>query len=516
MAQKMITPASHGTASEYVVGTTLRKAIHARRRESGAFAIMTAPLLIVLIAFSALAIELGMVYNRIVDLHGLAKAVALAAASELNGTTAGIAAAQAIARTTAERMRYRYFTAGAAFTWKDSALTFGADYSRSGTWVDGGTANGQAATMFYAKVDTTSLDASSTVATIFARILSSSLSTIRVNESAIAGRTAINVMPLAICAMGAKTGTRSHTPPTGPGPVLELVQYGFRRGVSYDLMQLNPNGQLPVRYAVNPVVAPGRPSTPFSLPSLSRFVCTGTMWVPRVTGGRISVSQLPTASPLADFFLPLNSRFDRYTGGPCDPSGAPPDYNIRSFAYDQANTVRWMSPGIGSPAATPVPKPTRLETVADLATPTGPASAYGPLWAYAKAVKAPNPPSAPEPSRGYTEFTTADWPMLYKIGPTAPGYPTTTSTPYLATSNVNGNYLAARAANVDISTYHRRVLNIPLLACSPSPTGANAPATVEGIGKFFMTVPATSDALIAEFAGLASEESLVRKVELFP
>jgi Flp pilus assembly protein TadG len=67
-----------------------RALILVRQRESGVFAILTAPLLLVLIAFSALAIEIGIVYNRIVDLHGLAKVVALAAASELNGTSAGI------------------------------------------------------------------------------------------------------------------------------------------------------------------------------------------------------------------------------------------------------------------------------------------------------------------------------------------------------------------------------------------------------------------------------------------
>lgn len=494
-----------------------RRSVVRRRRETGVFAIMAVPLMLVLVAFSALAIELGMLYNRMVDLHGMAKAVALAAANQLNGTSAGITAAQAAAKSTAESLKYKYFEEGVEFAWNDAALTFSTGPARSGNWVDAASANGKASTLYFAKVDTAALNADiSTVGTIFARVLSSSLDEVRLRETAVAGRTAINVTPLAICAMGDKAGTRSHTMPSG-ATVLELVQYGFRRGVSYDLMQLNPNGKSPVRYTVNPVVAPGGAAATFNPSTLGQFVCTGTMWVPRVMEGAIRVSALAPASPLAALFIPLNSRFDKYTGGPCDPSGAPPDYNIKAYAYDQPNSVQWMNPPIGSPAATPVPKPTRLETVADLTVPLGPAEAYGPLWAYSKAVKAPNPVDAAEPSIGFAEFATADWATLYKIGPTASGYPTASATPYRATGAGNVNYQAPSNANLERSALSRRVLNIPLLSCSPSePTGTDATASVQAIGKFFMTVPATKDSLIAEFAGILPQESLVRKVELFP
>jgi hypothetical protein len=40
-------------------------------------------------------------------------------------------------------------------------------------------------------------------------------------------------------------------------------------------------------------------------------------------------------------------------------------------------------------------------------------------------------------------------------------------------------------------------------------------ATVLAIGKFFMTVPATSTALVGEFAGIASEDGAHTQVELF-
>lgn len=504
------------TCSQNLPLSKFRQVVHRRNRERGVFAIMSAPLFIVLLAFSALAVELGMVYNRVVDLHGMAKSVAVAAALRLDGTPEGIKAAQAIAKSTAESMKYMYFEDGVAFTWNDAALTFSTTHSRSGTWLDASSANGQSSGLYYVKVDTISLDASiSTVETIFIKALSPSLEKIQVRESAVAGRTAINVTPLAICAMGAKATARNHTSASGT-TVSELVQYGFRRGVSYDLMQLNPNGELPTRYAVNPVVAPGGASTSFNTSTLGQFVCTGSMWVPRLSGGSIRVSALASTAPLSNLHIALNSRFDKFTGGPCDPSGAPPDFNIKAYEYDVTDSVRWMSPGTGSRAANPVPKPSRLETVADLATPTGPASAYGPLWAYAKAVKAPNPVDSPEPSAGYAEFSTNDWPTLYKTGPTASGYPTASATPYLSTGANNSNYLAPRAGNLELSSLYRRVLNIPLLACSPEPTGSNIPASVQAIGKFFMTVPATSDSLIAEFAGVLQEASLVRQVELFP
>ena len=59
----------------------------------------------------------------------------------------------------------------------------------------------------------------------------------------------------------------------------------------------------------------------------------------------------------------------------------------------------------------------------------------------------------------------------------------------------------------------RRVLNIPLLAC-PVAAGANVLAQVIGVGRFFMTVPATSSRLSAEFAGIAPAASLSGVVEL--
>lgn len=487
------------------------------RRERGVFAVMTAPLLLVLVAFCGLALDIGYVYNRVVDLNGLSKSVALAAARELNGTSAGIAAAQAKARSLASGWKFRYFGNGSAVIWNDAALSFGGGSSRSGTWLDAAAASGQASNLYFAKVDTAALDTTmTTVNTFLMRAISSNFATVALRETAVAGRTEINVAPIGICAMGVQASARSYTLSNG-STVTELVQYGFRRGVSYDLMQLNPNGTQAVRYAINPFVAAGASGDAFSTSYLGQFVCKGTMWVSKLTGGPIRVSALPSTSPLASLYIPLNSRFDAYGGGPCDPSGAPPDFNVKGYAYDQSGTVRWMNPVVGNAAAVPTTTRGRLETVADLTTPPSSPGNYGPLWAFAKAVKAPTPLTAPEPSNGYTAFSTSDWPAIYKSGPTASNYPSFSATPYQSTSGASGHYLAPQASHLDISTLQRRVLNIPLLSCSPSaPTGSNTPATVQAIGRFFMTVPATQDKLIAEFAGTLPETSLSGQVKIFP
>jgi len=486
------------------------------RREDGAFAIMFIPLLIVIIGFCGLALDAGQLYNRKVDLNGFAKAVAMAAARELNGTNAGIAAARARAKEIAEGLRYRYFEAGSSFAWDDAALTFGTGPERSGEWVSAPTGSAPVSALYFAKVDTAALGPSSgEVDTFLMRVLSAKLSTVKLTDSAVAGRSAINVTPLAICARSTEpAATLAHASSSG-ATLSELVQYGYRRGVSYDLMKLNPGGTEPARYLVNPVAAPGTNSVSFNTSIIQPFLCTGTMWVPRLTGGTIRVSSLPSSSPLDTLDTPLNSRFDIYTDSPCDPSGAPPDFNIKAYSYDVSGVVKWMSPSKGQAAAAIATTAGVLETVADVQTPPASAGDYGPLWAFAKAVQAPTPLDTPEPASGYTPFKATDWPALYKSGPTSPAYPS--STPYQSTSTSAGYYAAPRAANLEVSTLQRRVLNIPLLSCTPSaPAGSNVSATVLGIGRFFMTVPATKDTLIAEFAGVLSEQSLTGTVELYP
>lgn len=493
-----------------------------RRQQRGAFAIMFIPLLVVMLGFCGLALDMGRIYNRKVDLHGMAKAAAIAAARELNGTPAGITAAKSAARETVERLRYQYFGSGAPFSWSDEALSFSASSARNGTWTASSSASGataaQVASLYFARVDTDGLAPEiSTVETFFIRVLANSLREVRISDSAIAGRTTLKVVPIGICAMSPEAATVRTATSSSGSTLSELVQHGFRRGVSYDLMQLNPSGTQPLRFAVNPAAVPGTSSSDFAIPALAPFVCHGSMWVPRVTGSRLRVSELPSAAPLASLHAALNTRFDQYASTACTPNGAPPDINIKSYAYDQAGVVRWMSPNIGSPAALSTTERGRLETVADLTTPPSSPGNYGPLWAYAKAARAPSPPDSPEPANGYSTFGTSDWSTLYKSGPTASGYPASPPTPYQSGLTSSGNYQPPRAATRPLETPHRRALHIPLLACTPTaPSGSNAEATAVGIARFFMTVPATENSLVAEFAGLIPESTLSSQVELFP
>ena len=490
-------------------------------RQDGAFAIMVAPLLIVIIGFCGLAIDAGLIYNRKVDVYGIAKAAALAAARELNGTPAGIAAARTAARDAAEALRYRNYNGGAAVPWDDEALSFSDSPDRAGTWIPstsaGGLASATLSGLYFARVDTARLAPEiGEVNTFLIKFLASRLSSIQVSDSAVAGRTSLNVTPIGVCAMSSDAAT-VRTASSGASALSELVQYGFRRGVSYDLMNLNPvpGSTAPLRYAVNPDAARAAAGSSFNVSELEPFVCSGAMWVQQITQRTVRVSELPAPAPLASLRAALNTRFDQYGGTACTPRGAPPDVNIKSYAYDIAGEVKWMSPGSGSPSAERTDSRGKIETVADLTDPPASPGMYGPLWAFAKAVQAPSPLDTPEPANGYTPFAANKWPDLYKSGPTASSYPS--NPPYQSGVASSGNYLAPSAANRPLAVPRRRVLNIPLLECLPAaPSGANTQATVKGIGKFFMTVQATDEKLIAEFAGLASEQSLSGQVELFP
>jgi Flp pilus assembly protein TadG len=470
---------------------------------------MAIPLILLMTGMCALALDLGQIYNRKVDLNGFAKAVALAAAHELNGTSAGIASARAKAKATAESLKYQHFDSGTAFVWNDAALTFSTGSSRTGTWVDGSSPAG----LYYAKVDTSALAQAGQVNTFLMWLLTSSLKTVQMSDSAVAGRKQISVTPIGICAMDSRPAVaRTNT----GAPATELVEFGFRRGISYDLMQLNPNGTSPVGYLINPVIAPGVYSSTFDTSVLGPFMCTGAMWVSHLMGGAVRVSPLPSSAPLAGLYSQLNTRFDDFSSAQCSPYGAQPDYNIKSFAYGTSGGATWMVPSVGSPAAMTTTTRGKLETIADLPTPPSgtTAGSYGPLWAFAKAAKYPSYVSlgTPEPATGYATFAVSDWANLYKLGPTASGYPGY-GPPYTALSGAN--YRAPSAANLSISTVQRRVLNLPLLSC-PVPAGSNVPATVLGIGRFFMTVPATANTLIAEFAGALQEQSVPSQVELYP
>lgn len=476
------------------------------RRQQGAFAIMCAGSLVVMLGMCAVAIDLGQMYNRKAELHGMAKAVALAAAGQLDGTTAGVT--NALTRAAAIAATYRH-TYSSSYTWSDSAIRFSKSPTPNGDWISGEGAKGQPAGIYYVEVDTTRLDDGSGSGTTFmAGVISPALASFTITDRAIAGRANLKITPLAICAMKPEAGALRTNP--GPPALAELVEFGFRRGVSYDLMALNPGGTGGETFVVDPFTLPGKPysSSNTTVSKVGPSVCAGKIWAPGVMDAPIHVSR---PFPLASLFNHLNSRFDDYATGDCNANGAPPDFNVKPFARA---TVAWMG-HTGEQTAKPYTDGGRAETVADpLTAPDGTTPEnYGVLWSYAKAAKyASYTPGAQEPKTGYTTFATGDWASLYKPKPTVSSYPSGSKTPYQATSG--SNYGAPSAAHLAMSQIGRRVLNIPLLAC-PVPAGSDVTATVLGIGRFFMTVPATSTTISAEFAGTVPESALVGKVELF-
>ncbi|MYM25397.1 pilus assembly protein TadE [Duganella sp. FT135W] len=480
-------------------------------RQHGAIAIMFVLMVLTLLSVAGLVLDLGQAYNRKLELQSLADAVALAAARELNGTAAGINSAASVAASTAAGYNYQYNHL--QVQWSAAALRFAsAPGAPDSSWTDAAGAAVTPAGVLFAKVDTSALDAGmGSVASVFWRAAGTAPTILHISGRAVAGRMTIPVTPLAICAQSA---TRAATRANSANPAYnELVEFGFRRGVGYNLMNLNPNGSAPENFLLDPLSPPGvaGAAANFSTAVVGPFVCAGSLLMPSVTGGTLNVQR---NFPLAALYLHLNSRFDNYSGNNCVPDAAPPDSNIKSYVY---SSISWMSPVAATQtAASWTSSGPKLWTRADPlpGDASNTAAQYGPLWAYAKAVPYSAYAAAPEePPAGYTTFAVSAWSSLYTPGPpAASSYPSATAsaTPYSAT--VGSNFLAPSTAHKP-GLGGRRVLNVALLAC-PVPAGAIATATVLGIGRFFMTVPATATSISAEFAGVAPPSSLAGVVEL--
>lgn len=481
--------------------------------QSGAVAIMFCVTLLVIFGIFGMTFDLARLYNRRIEMQTLADSVALAAAHELNGTAQGLANALDKANQAAVKLKYDYGIS--TVSWSNSAIKFGASPRQQDAWLDAGAAAASPQGLLYAKVDTTDLASpQGTIVTWFIRILPDGPTSATANGRAIAGPSMINVTPFAICAMSQIAGEKRTNPGSAGPPVAlpkdELLEYGFRRGVGYDLMRLNPNATTPENFLVNPIAPPGTTgvAADMTTAAVEPFLCAGTMAMPRVTGGTITVA---SQFPLASLFDRFNSRFDDYTSGNCDPWAAPPDINVKSYDKNVAANIPWMSPANPQQVAEWTTAGSKLRTLADL-LPSGTSTAdqQGVLWAFAKAVPFSSYVAGqPEPTSGYTTFSTTDWPSLYDPGrPTALGtYNTGTATPYTTLLTSTAPAIAHRPG-----IKFRRVLNVPLLAC---PVGGSS-ASVLAVGKFFMTVPANATHLYAEFAGVASESSLATKVELHP
>lgn len=476
------------------------------RRETGAIAIMTAVLLPVILGFFMLALDLSRIYNRKAEMQTLADAVAIAAAKRLDGTTAGVnaalLAAQRVVEDSVNGPKYAYLH---NMTWENSGIKFSSSRDGSTGWKTDGEATASPGGLVFVKVDTKLLSGQyGKVNMFFAPILSSSFSSVEVGHVTIAGKGRLQVTPLAICAMSPTP--RDRRPNSNGAQYDELVEYGFRRGVGYDLMNLNPNGSGPMSFQVDPVSLAGN-SANLDPSIYGAYICTGTMAVPRVNGATVAVQ---SPFPIGTYFGYLNSRFDPYSGT-CNVNSSPPDSNVKQYAFAG---VSWMS----TKATVQVAKQdfsttSKLQTVAEIKPTNYPTAVdYGVLWSFARAVpwSSVTNPNAPEPAGGYTPFdaTSANiWSKLYGTTSAVTSFPT--STPYFMTAG--SSYFQNPALARRPGTANRRVLNIPLLSCPV--TGSTA--TVLGTGKFLMTIQASSTSLYAEFGGLTTEDQLGGPVEIY-
>ena len=176
------------TRSPRLLRVGQRQAWRQNKSEGGAIAIMTAFVIIIMIAMFGFALDLSRSYNRKIELQSMADATALAAARALNGTSGGIDNAIQAAANTAATFSFSYNNT--IVTWSPAALTLGTarDGGASG-WLDGTSAKASAGQVFFARVDTSKLAPShGQVSNVLMPVLSSSFATTNVAATAVAGR----------------------------------------------------------------------------------------------------------------------------------------------------------------------------------------------------------------------------------------------------------------------------------------------------------------------------------------
>jgi hypothetical protein len=486
-----------------------RPPLGVRQRQRGAILIIFCLSVVGMMAMIGVALDLLLVYNRKAELQTLADGTALAAARQLNGQAVGVTNARDQALTVANSFSYQYNNR--QVDWGTNALRFST--TRDGGWLTYAEAKAAPAGVLFVKTDTADLPAAEDegdivpgiVNTMFTRLFGSDMATVATTARAVAGSSSMNVMPLAICAMSAAPGEARLN---GANPAFkELIEYGFRRGVAYDLMKLNPGGAAGENFVIDPLSPPGTPGSAAntSVNNVAPFVCNGSMLMTSVVGGQVTVTR---GFPINNLHPHINSRMDTpgsFAAGRCALAAAPPDTNVKAYV-----SPAWMVPSPATPAAASLSSEGKLWTQADPAVGAATSSTqYGTLWASAKAVKYASYVSGkPEPDAGYTTFADTEWNTLY--APKAPASFKYQGPPYAARADA----IFFLAPTSGPGANNRRMLNVPLLSC-PVTAGGTASATVLAIARFFLTAPADAGTLTGEFAGLAPAASLPGAVELY-
>jgi len=480
-------------------------------RQRGAIAVLTGILLIfVFVPLGGLVVDLGHLYIAKAELQNAADAAALAAAKDLNNKADGIDAAIVSGQAVGAKHKYDFTTSLSL-----QASDFWFATTPDGPWNTQAQAKAAPAGMTFVKVDT----GAKTMPTFL--MGAAGIASTATNGVAVAGRYVTVVTPIGICAADPAHRTAEYTYPSG---LKELVEFGFRRGVGYNLFELGSLGGATYDpYLINPVdTPPSCDASNSSANSTAPFVCNGNSAVITLGSGQVNTNTGMTAS----IEKALNSRFDDFSGGSkCDPVQAPPDINVKEYPYSPSSPINWqdaaptqqtmsttgnpLAPRYAFPAegVTPATPVTRLSNVA----PTY--ANYGALWAYGPAVRSDG---AATPAAG-APITTAEAnanTQMYSSGTAFNGsYPTSLGTGFSSTDYSPAPYNQGSGspyfqAPTHTGTVDRRILNLVLVDCRTPPSGSASCGvmTAVGIGKFFMMRKADltsgSRHLDVEFEGL--------------
>jgi hypothetical protein len=479
-----------------------------KRKQKGAVAIIFGLTVVVLLTMGGLVMDLGHLYIAKTELQNAADAAALAGAKELNETTAGINLAVSQAQAIALRNKYNFAT---NLVLLPGDIEFGP--SPDGPWSNVAAATASPAGKTFVKVDTGAKNLSTYLMPV------AGVYSVNTLGFAVAGRFVVNVTPLGVCAIDPVNVTSVKANAAG---VNELVELGFRRGVTYNILDLGPLGAAGIPMLLNPVDSPPTACDPShsSANFTAPFICQGNSAVG--AGTSVYANTGGSYGPIEKAF---NSRFDDFPGGTaCDPITSPPDSNVKDYLWNLAAGAGgprdWMNPipikqsiTVNSATAKPLNWPANPPTAGD----------FGTLWSYSPAVRATG--TSPNYTAD-TPFATSDWDDLYNPGLTAPGYPSSTAippfpigTPAAPYNQITGNFFRTPPTHPP-GTRNRRLINIVIVNCAGLGGGglSCAQLPVKGIGKFFLQTRAdltgSPKTIHSEFAGLI-EPAPVSEIKLY-
>jgi hypothetical protein len=435
------------------------------RPQDGAVAIVFSLTLVALLAVGGLVLDLSHLYVLKSELQNGADSAALAGAREINLSAAGVTNAANKAIAFAGKNKYNF---GTALALSNADISFGS--KPDGPWSSVSEAIASPSNKSFIKVDTSS----KTVSTYLMNIVG--INSVATSGVAVAGRFVVDVTPLGVCA---KDLTKYNALAALPDGRRELTEFGFRRGYTYNILELGAVAGSPSDpMMINPVDSPPTACSPsnsnvnFTAP----FLCQGNS----ALAANAPLVYANTGAAKTPTERALNSRFDDYPGGTsCIAATSPPDPNIHEYDYS-------ITAANGGPGAWMTPAPT--------------AAAPTVLWSYAKAAIADG--SAGSYSYG-GDFAQADWPALY--GKAATGSYPATGTPYSQTA---GSLFHQAPDPGHTTGLNRRVLNMVIVDCSAETSNSMAcrPLPVVGTGRFFMQSKANlnggSPYFFVEFAGL--------------